>query len=61
MAGKNFNNMGTDLLLKGFEVIDFHRTIWNAGKKVVTDSDILLWLDEDKGDPGSCDYAKGDS
>jgi hypothetical protein len=21
----------------------------------------LLWLDEDKGDPGSCDYAKGDS
>jgi hypothetical protein len=48
---KLLNNMDTDLQLEGFEVSDFHRTIWNVGETEVTEDAVLQWLGEDVGDP----------
>jgi hypothetical protein len=48
---KLLNNMDADLQFEGCEVSDFHRTIWNAGKKVTEDA-TMQWLQDAEGDPG---------
>jgi hypothetical protein len=35
------NNMDTDLQLEDCKVSDFHRAIWNAGEKVITEDAIF--------------------
>jgi hypothetical protein len=49
---KLLNNMDADVHFEGCEVSDFHRTIWNAGQRAVTEDAILHRLVEDEGDPG---------